>query len=335
MNRCRTASRRGGAVVAAHHAPPRVGRAPLVGLPVFALLLVVEHGEVGLVAALGYVVVLHGLADGAPRLVGMRAVVETAVLGEVEDLAEIARQLLAPDVEGAEALDARCVDEVAAAGQREHLAESGGVHARVVGLGDVGRAQVDPGQDGVDERRFAHAAVAAEERRLTLQQGQQTRHVVGIMGGELHDGVADVLVEEAHGRLVAPLVLGEEVELVEGQDHGHAIGLRASQETVDEGGACLRVVDRDDKQGLIDVGGEDVALFAEVGGSADDVVAPVADGGDEGRSLGIEADLHPVAHGHGIGAANALQAKVALDLAVHHPAVVGLDAIPAPRVFND
>lgn len=112
------------------------------------------------------------------------------------------------------------------------------------------------------------------------------------MGGELHDGVADVLVEEAHGRLVAPLVLGEEVELVEGQDHGHAIGLRAGQETVDKGGACLRVVDRDDKQGLIDVGGEDVALFAEVGGSADDVVAPVADGGDEGRSLGIEADLH-------------------------------------------
>lgn len=155
------------------------------------------------------------------------------------------------------------------------------------------------------------------------------------MGGELHDGVADVLVEEAHGRLVAPLVLGEEVELVEGQDHGHAIGLRAGQETVDKGGACLRVVDRDDKQGLIDVGGEDVALFAEVGGSADDVVAPVADGGDEGRSLGIDADLHPVAHGHGIGAANALQAKVALDLAVHHPAVVGLDAIPAPRVFND
>ena len=172
MNRCRTASRRGGAVVAAHHAPSRVGSTPLVGLPVFALLLVVEHGEVGLVAALGYVVVLHGLADGAPRLVGMRAVVEAAVLGEVEDLAEIARQLLTPDVEGAEALDARCVDEVAAAGQREHLAESGGVHARVVGLGDVGRAQVGPGQDGVDERRFAHAAVAAEERRLTLQQGQ-------------------------------------------------------------------------------------------------------------------------------------------------------------------
>ena len=86
--------------MAAHHAPPRVGSTPLVGLPVFALLLVVEHGEVGLVAALGYVVVLHGLADGAPRLVGMRAVVETAVLGEVEDLAEIARQLLAPDVEG-------------------------------------------------------------------------------------------------------------------------------------------------------------------------------------------------------------------------------------------
>ena len=335
MNRCRAASRLGDAVVAAHHAPPRVGSTPLVGLPVFALLLVVEHGEVGLVAALGYVVVLHGLADGAPRLVGMRAVVETAVLGEVEDLAEIARQLLAPDVEGAETLDARRVDEVAAAGQREHLAESGGMHARVVGLGDVGRAQVGPGQDGVDERRFAHAAVAAEERRLTLQQGQQARHVVGIMGGELHDGVADVLVEEAHGRLVAPLVLGEEVEFVEGQDHGHAIGLRAGQETVDEGGACLRVVDRDDKQGLIDVGGEDVALFAEVGGSADDVVAPVADGGDEGRSLGIEADLHPVAHGHGIGAANAFQAKVALDLAVHHPAVVGLDAIPAPRVFND
>ena len=83
----------------------------LVGLAVFVLVLVVEHGEVGLVAALGDVVVFYGFEYGTAWLMGMGAVGEAALLGEFEDFLEIAGQLLPFHIEGAEALDAGSVDE--------------------------------------------------------------------------------------------------------------------------------------------------------------------------------------------------------------------------------
>ena len=83
-----------------------------VGFAVFVLVLVVEHREVTLVAALGDVVVLDSLQHGAARLVGVGAVAEAALLAVLEDFAEVAGQLLALHVERAEALDARGVDEV-------------------------------------------------------------------------------------------------------------------------------------------------------------------------------------------------------------------------------
>ena len=56
--------------------------------------------------------VLEGLEHGTARFVGVGAVGETAVLGEMEDILEIAGNLLRLHVEGAETLDAWSVDEV-------------------------------------------------------------------------------------------------------------------------------------------------------------------------------------------------------------------------------
>ena len=83
----------------------------LVGLAVFVFVLVVEHREITLVTALGDVVVFDGFENGAARFVGVGAVGEAALLGELEDFAEIAGQLLTLHVEGAKTLDAWRIDE--------------------------------------------------------------------------------------------------------------------------------------------------------------------------------------------------------------------------------
>ena len=78
---------------------------------VFTGGLVVAHGEVGLVATLGDVVVFEGFEDGTTGFVGVGAVGEAAVFCKAEDLGEVAGEFFGGHVEGAEAFDARGVDE--------------------------------------------------------------------------------------------------------------------------------------------------------------------------------------------------------------------------------
>ena len=91
------------------------------------------------------------------------------------------------------------------------------------------------------------------------------------------------------------------------------IGFGGSQETVDEGGGGLGIDDCDYQEGLIDVGGQDVALLGEVDALADDVVTA----------------------GFGVGGADALEAEVALDLTINQLAIVGEDGVPAACILND
>ena len=155
----------------------------LVGFAITILVLILEHGEVGLVAALRDVMVFDGFQDGTARLVGVGAVAEAAVLGEVENLLEVACQFLALHVEGAKTLNARRINEIGSrtgksglsgiSGQWNPLREGGGVLTRLVGLADVGRTQVGTWHEAVDECRLAHAAVATEQRYLAAEQGAQ------------------------------------------------------------------------------------------------------------------------------------------------------------------
>ena len=126
----------------------------------------------------------------------------------------------------------------------------------------------------------------------------------------------------------------QQVGLVEHKRHRHAVSLGRSEEAVYEGGACLRIVNRHDKESLVYVCRNDVALLAQVLRLTDDVVVTVLDGVDKGCALLVTNDLHTVAHSHRIGAAYALEAEVALYLAVHNGAVVGLHRVPAACVLN-
>ena len=101
-------------------------------LSVFAFVLIIEHGEIGAVAAVGNPVVGEGCEDGTARLAGVGAATKTAVMADGEDVAEVVGHLLATHVVGAEAADAGGVDD-GARRQVVHLGEGGGVATLVVG----------------------------------------------------------------------------------------------------------------------------------------------------------------------------------------------------------
>lgn len=52
---------------------------PSIRLPILALVLILKHAEVRVVAALRYIVFLKSFEDGASRLVRVRAITEAAV----------------------------------------------------------------------------------------------------------------------------------------------------------------------------------------------------------------------------------------------------------------
>ena len=85
-------------------------------LPVFPFLLVVEHRQVALVSACGDIMFLYRFQHGTSRFVSMRAVVETAVLREMENLLEIASNFLWLHIERTKSFHSGCVDEIAALG---------------------------------------------------------------------------------------------------------------------------------------------------------------------------------------------------------------------------
>ena len=128
-----------------------------------------------------------------------------------------------------------------------------------------------------------------------------------------------------------PLVVRQQVGLVENQNDGYAIGFGRGQKTVDECRGRLGLADGDDEQCLVDIGCQDMALLGQVDRLADNVVPailyfinPVA-----------FTQCHTVADGHGVGAAYALQAEVALYLAIKQLAIVCQDGVPAARILND
>lgn len=57
--------------------------------------------------------ILNSLYHRTARLVGVSAVVESAIFWKFEDFLEIACQFFSLDVKGSKAFDARCVNQVA------------------------------------------------------------------------------------------------------------------------------------------------------------------------------------------------------------------------------
>ena len=135
----------------------------LVSLAILGLVLVVEHGEVALVAGKGDAMLVDGSQDGTAGLVGVGAVAKAAVGPDLEYLAEVVADLGLLHVISAEALDARSVNDVTSGGEVEELAEGGGVLPRVMCGTDLGSTGLCFGYEAVEQGALAHTAVSAQE----------------------------------------------------------------------------------------------------------------------------------------------------------------------------
>lgn len=279
--------------------------------------------------------VLDSLEHGATWLVGVSAIAETAVAREAEYLLEIPGELLGFDVECAKTFDSRGVDDIPTGGQGQHLTERGGVHTRVVGIGDLGSAEIGIGQETVDEGRFPHSTITAQHGDLTLEQ---LHHCFNTIASLCRDGATFIshrLVEINHHVEIAQFVVIEDVHLIKYKDNRYAICLGRGKKAIDEGCGGLGIIDRDHQHCLIDIGGNDMTLLGEIRRLTDDIVAAVGYLSDKCSALVVGHKSYMVTHSHGVGAADALEAEVALYLTIDKLAtVVGLDGVPASCITN-
>ena len=145
----------------------------------------------------------------------MRTVAEAAVFRKLENILEISADFGRFHVESAETFYPRSVYRPSAARQSQHLTERCGVHSCAVNLAYAGSAQVKPRYKAVEQRAFAHSAVAAEERYLVLEQ--RLKFASHRIGNRRHllAGIAYSLVKVYHHALVFHLFIGEQIGFVE------------------------------------------------------------------------------------------------------------------------
>ena len=114
------------------------------------------------------------------------------------------------------------------------------------------------------------------------------------------------------------------------------IGFGGDQKTVDEtrGGAWLCDGGHHDSQ--VNIGSDDVRGLAQVDRLADNHIITWFDLLDDARILAwFLFKLHIVAHGHGIGAADAIQTDLAAQAALPLSSLFVEDDVPAARRFDD
>ena len=144
----------------------------LISIPIFVLIL--QHRKIRSIAAFTDVMPFNSFTHGTTWLVGMCAVVETAILGKIENLLEVMPHFLAFHVEGTKALDAWCVDDIRTWHERVlyriHLREGSGMLSRIEGIGNLSCPQVQVWEKPIDERRFSHATISAEQGDIVRKQ---------------------------------------------------------------------------------------------------------------------------------------------------------------------
>ena len=76
-------------------------------------------------------------------------------------------------------------------------------------------------------------------------------------------------------------------------------------------------------------------LLGKIGGTADDVILPVLDLGNESGPFLINVDIDPVSDRDRIGCSNIFETEIPLDLTFNIAAVIGANGIPATGILNN
>src|SRR5690554_2843225 len=221
----------------------------------------------------------------------MAAVAEATAAQVISKLDEAFRHLLLVQVAEAELPDAGGVDQLGGLGVGQGIEprRGGGVGALARVLRQRADAKFLVGQQAVDQRRLADAALAHEHRGAPGQAGVQGIEALLALGGGGHHRVAQPLAA----------ILGQQVDLVEHQHRGDASGLGGDQVAVDQVGVGLGLHGEDD-QDLVDIGRHRLELAPGVGAFQHAVaLAPGHHHAFHHAALGVLAAApdHPVA-GH-------------------------------------
>ena len=178
----------------------------LLALSILSFFFIFEHREVALVAAGRDIVVFHSLEHSTTRLVSVSAVVEAAMLREMEYLFEIARYLFRLHIEGAEAFYARSVDDIATTWQQEHFAECCGVHTRIVSIANLGSTLLSARHNAVDKSRLTHSTISAKQSHFALQVRHYRLYTLASFCRYLQTFVADGGIKVHHHLLISSLI---------------------------------------------------------------------------------------------------------------------------------
>ena len=116
----------------------------------------------------------------------MQAVTVTAFTANTKYLTKIVGYFFFFHLYGSKAFDTGSVDEPAIV-QLVHLGEGGGVHAFVVGIGDLSCAGFLAAEDGVEESRLADTGVTCEQCYFVGKDG--------------FDGLLEILGADGVGRV--------------------------------------------------------------------------------------------------------------------------------------
>lgn len=266
----------------------------------------------------------------------MGAVAEAALATSAEYLAKIMPYLLTLHVECSEAFDARRVDNAATIGEEEHLAEGGGVGSRVVSIANLCRTDACIGNERVQQRALAYSTVAAQQGCSTFEKGSQLVDAFATTCANGQAFVVERTIECHNGFHASQFVRFKNVHLIEYQQDGDAVSFGRSKEAIDEGGARFGMCNGDQESRLVDIGSNDVALFREVRSLTDDVVAAVEYINNKcSLAIGAWRYLYPITNCHGVGATNALEAKVALHFTRKQLALVRLNDVPTACISNN
>ena len=188
-------------------------------------------------------------------------------------------------------------------------------------VGNITCAQAEAWHQGIYKRTFAHTAVTGHQHCTAGCRCPESIYPLPCACRYHHNLIADRTIKIRHGISQFTVILIPHITLIEYDGRRNAICLCRSQKPVYKSGRSLRLAQRDHQKGLIDIGGKYMALFGQIGRTANNVITPRSDSGDKPRAVRRKGNSHHVPYRHRIGSTYALDTETAFHLAPYQPAV--------------
>ena len=113
------------------------------------------------------------------------------------------------------------------------------------------------------------------------------------------------------------------IHFMKQQRYGNVLGVSGDEKAVDESRCCLWTRGGDDKQRLIEVGGDDLRFLRQVDRFADDVILAWVDVRDVAFTLILECVVYMIAGGNRIGGRTSFEPDFSSHLTYNGLSVVG------------